>query len=65
MAWKDGKEEKATLAKFGSEGKLGEISRRNMCFPPSLTLIHWETCVSLFVDRKESVERGTFESTEG
>ena len=27
---KDGKEEKATLGKFGSEGKPEEISRRNM-----------------------------------
>lgn len=31
---------------------------------PSLILIHWETFVSLCVDRKESVVRGTFENTE-
>lgn len=59
---KDGKEKEATLGKFGNEGKLEEISRRNTCFPQSLILIHWGTFVSLFVHRKEIVERRTFEN---
>lgn len=61
---KVGKEEKATLGKSGSEGRPEELLRRNMWFPPSLILIHWETFVSLYVDRKDSVVRGTFENTE-
>lgn len=49
----------ASLAVKGSWRYQGEIC----AFPPSLILIYWETRVSLFVDRKESVERGTFENT--